>query len=321
MVMLEKTASKEMGTMLSYYKTLDGHMVKIPACEPGCWINCVAPNDREVSSLIRDFGLEPDFFRAAMDEEESSHIDSEDGNTLVVIDIPIVEKEGKNITYSTMPLGLILTAQNLITVSIRDNPVVCEFAQGLVKGVQTNLKTRFLLQVMLRVAARYLQYLKQIDKISNYLEMELRRSMHNEELLQLLDIEKSLVYFSASLKGNEITLQKIMRGKLIPLYEEDQDLLEDVLIEVKQAIEMSGIYLNILSGTMNAFSSLISNNLNVVMKILVSITLLISIPLVISGFYGMNVQALPMNTFWFPLALSAVLMVAGFFILRKKKML
>ncbi len=307
--------------MLSYYKTTDGRIAKIPACEPGCWINCVSPNDREVSSLISDFGIEPDFFRAAMDEEESSHIDSEDGNTLVVIDIPVVEKEGKSITYSTMPIGLILTAQNFITVSIRDNPVVSEFAQGLVRGVQTNLKTRFLLQVMLRVATRYLQYLKQIDKISNYLEIELRRSMHNAELLQLLDIEKSLVYFSASLKGNQVTLEKIMRGRVIKLYEEDQDLLEDVLIEVKQAIDMSSIYLNILSGTMDAFASLISNNLNIVMKALASLTLLISIPTVISGIYGMNVGNLPFNTFWFPVALSAVCMTAAFWVLRKKKML
>lgn len=193
-----------------------------------------------------------------MDEEESSHIDSEDNNTLVVIDIPMVEKEGKNITYSTMPMGLILTEKNIITVSIRDNSVVDEFSRGLVKGVQTNLKTRFLLHIMLRVATRYLQYLKQIDKISNYVETELRESMKNSEPLQLLDIEKSLVYFSSSLKGNEITLEKIMRGRVIKLYDEDQDLLEDVLIEVKQAIEMSNIYLNILSGTMDAFASVIS---------------------------------------------------------------
>ncbi len=307
--------------MLSYYKTVDGRMMRIPACEPGCWINCVSPNDREISGLISKFGIEPDFFRAAMDEEESSHIDSEDGNTLVVIDIPVVQKQGKNISYSTMPLGLILTEKNLITVSIRDNPVVREFAQGLVRGAETSMKTRFLLQVMLRVAARYLQYLKQIDKISNYLELELRKSMHNSELLQLLDIQKSLVYFSASLKGNEVTLQKIMRGRIIKLYDEDQDLLEDVLIEVKQAIDMSNIYLNILSGTMDAFASLISNNLNIVMKALASITLLISIPTVISGIYGMNVGNLPVPYFWFPIALSAVCMAAAFFVLKKKRML
>lgn len=307
--------------MLSYYKTEDGRMMRIPACEPGCWINCVAPDDREINSLIADFGIEADFFRAAMDEEESSHIDHEDQNTLVVIDIPVVEKEGKNISYTTMPLGILITERNVITVSIKDNPVVGEFAQGLVRGVQTNLKTRFVLHIMLRVATRFLQYLKQIDKISNYVETELRKSMRNAELLQLLDIEKSLVYFSSSLKGNEITLEKIMRGRVIKLYDEDQDLLEDVLIEVKQAIEMSNIYLNILSGTMGASSSVISNNLNTIMKVLVSVVLLISIPMIILGLYGMNVGNIPVANFWFPTVLSAILAAGAFFFLKKKSML
>lgn len=306
--------------MLSYFKTVDGRITPAASCEPGCWINCVAPDDGEINSLISDFNIEPDFFRAAMDEEESSHIDSEDDNTLVIVDIPVVEKDGRNITYTTMPLGVILTEKNVITVSIKDNAVVEEFANGVVKGVQTNLKTRFVLYLMLRVASRYLQYLKQIDKISSFVENELRKSMKNSELLQLLDIEKSLVYFSSSLKGNEITLEKIMRGRVIRLYDEDQDLLEDVLIEVKQAIEMSNIHLNILSGTMDAFASVISNNLNIVMKILASITLLFSIPTVITGLYGMNVGNLPYPNFWFPVALSALGMGVGYFLLKRKNM-
>jgi magnesium transporter len=311
---------KEMSAMLSYFKTVDGRITPAASCEPGCWINCVAPDDGEINSLISDFNIEPDFFRAAMDEEESSHIDNEDDNTLVIVDIPVVEKDGRNITYTTMPLGVILTEKNVITVSIKDNAVVEEFANGVVKGVQTNLKTRFVLYLMLRVASRYLQYLKQIDKISSFVENELRKSMKNSELLQLLDIEKSLVYFSSSLKGNEITLEKIMRGRVIRLYDEDQDLLEDVLIEVKQAIEMSNIHLNILSGTMDAFASVISNNLNIVMKILASITLLFSIPTVITGLYGMNVGNLPYPNFWFPVALSALGMGVGYFLLKRKNM-
>lgn len=307
--------------MLSYYKTVDGRITPAASCEPGCWINCVAPDDGEINKLISDFNIEPDFFRAALDEEESSHIDHEDENTLVIVDIPMVEKDGKNITYTTMPLGVILTEKNVITVSIRDNAVVEEFASGVVKGVQTNLKTRFVLYLMLRVASRYLQYLKQIDKISDFVENELRKSMKNSELMQLLDIEKSLVYFSSSLKGNEITLEKIMRGRVIRLYDEDQDLLEDVLIEVKQAIEMSNIHLNILSGTMDAFASVISNNLNIVMKILASITLLFSIPTVITGLYGMNVGNLPFPNFWFPVLLSVLGIGIGYYLLKRKNML
>jgi magnesium transporter len=321
MATFDENSIEEMNTMLSYYKTQDGRMTQVPECEPGCWINCVAPGDGEINRLISDFAIEPDFFRAAMDEEESSHIDHEDQNTLIVIDIPIVEKEGKSITYTTMPLGIIITERNVITVSIKDNPVVGEFAQGLVRGVQTNLKTRFVLHLMLRVAMRYLQYLKQIDKISNYVETELRRSMRNAELLQLLDIEKSLVYFSSSLKGNEITLEKIMRGRFVKLYDEDQDLLEDVLIEVKQAIDMSNIYLNIVSGTMGATSSVISNNLNTVLRLLVSVVLLVAVPLILFTLYGMNVGNIPLANFWFPLSLAVVLGGAAFVLLKRKKMI
>lgn len=307
--------------MISYYKTIDGRMVERECCEPGCWINCVSPNDSEIDSLIRDFSIEPDFFRAAMDEEESSHIDSEDGNTLVIVDMPVVENSDSSITYVTMPLGIILTECNVITVSIKESPILNEFAEGLVKGAQTNLKTRFVLHLIFRIATRYLQYLKQIDKISNQVERELRKSMKNSELIQLLDIEKSLVYFSSSLKANEITIEKIMRGRVVKLYEEDQDLLEDVLVEIKQAIEMSNIYLNILSGTMDAFASVISNNLNIVMKVLASITLIISVPTVISSLYGMNVDRLPMPYFWFPVTLCLVCMGIAAVILRKKNML
>ena len=308
--------------MLSYYKTVGGVMRELAVSEPGCWINCIAPNDSEISGLIEDFGVEPDFLRAALDEEESPRIDQEDNSTLIIVDIPVVEKqESGRLFYSTRPLGIIFTETNVITVSLQENPVLDEFADGAVRSVQTNLKTRFVLQLMLRIASRYLMYLKQIDRMSDAVEQELRKSMKNNELIQLLDIEKSLVYFSSSLKQNEITLEKIMRGRAIKLYDEDQDLLEDVLIEVKQAIDMSNIYLNILSGTMDAFASVISNNLNIVMKVLASITLIISIPTVISGFYGMNVTKMPMPAFWFPLALSGICMVVAAFILKKKKMM
>jgi magnesium transporter len=175
---------------------------------------------------------------------------------------------------------------------------------------------------MLRMATKYLQYLKQIDKVSNRIERQLRRSAKNKELHQLLDIEKSLVYFSSSLKADELTLEKIMRGRFIKLYDEDQDLLEDVLIEIKQAVDMAAIHLNILTNTMDVFASIISNNLNIVMKIQASLTLLVSVPTVISGFYGMNIiGGLPFDRFWwFPIALSGVLMLIMYMILKKKDM-
>lgn len=304
--------------MISYYNNINGGIARIDSWEPGCWVNVIAPTEEESTQLIDTFHLEPDFIRAALDEEESSRIESEDGNTLLIVDVPIVEKQNKNITYYTMPIGIMITEKNVITVSLVENAVLSEFAECAVKGVQTNLKTQFVLHIMLRMATRYLQYLKQINKLSNHVERELRKSMKNKELIQLMEIVKSLVYFSSSLKSNEITLEKMMRGRYIKLYEDDQDLLEDVLIEIKQAVEMTNVYLNILSGTMDAFASVISNNLNIVMKILASITLLISVPTVISGMYGMNVDTIPLPNFWFPVGLSVMIMgIVGFWLYKK----
>lgn len=308
--------------MVNFYKTVNGRIQEIEEYEVGCWVNCIAPDDEEVQYLLNFFDIPPELLRSALDEEESSHIDNEDGTTLIIIDIPVVEKVSKNITYSTMPIGIMITENNVITVSLRENPILSELSEGVVRNVMTSYKTHFVLHIMLRMATKYLQYLKQIDKISNRIERELRKSAKNKELNQLLDIEKSLVYFSSSLKSNEITLEKIMRGRYIKLYEEDQDLLEDVLIEIKQAVDMAGIYLNILNGTLDVFASIISNNLNVVMKILASLTLIVSVPTVISGLYGMNIEGgLPFDNFWwFPIVLSAVLMFIMYLILKKKDM-
>ncbi len=310
--------------MVNYYKNINGKIVEIESYEIGCWINCTAPDDDELEQLISDFNVDPDFLRSALDEEESSHIDCENGNTLIVVDVPIAKKSEKSITYHTMPLGIIITNNNVITLCLRENIVIGEFAEGAVRNVFPQLKTQFVLLIILRVAMKYLQYLKQIDKISDHVEHELRKSMKNKELIQLLEVEKSLVYFSSSLKANEATLEKIMRGRLVKLYEEDQELLDDVLIEVRQAIDMSNIHLNILASTMDVFASIISNNLNIVMKVLASITLLSSIPTIVSGIYGMNVEYLPFTQkqyWWFPVVFTGGLIALVAYILKKKDML
>ena len=308
--------------MISYYKSVNGRIKPIDAWEHGCWINCVEPNDDDVNLLINEFNVEPDFLKASLDKEESSHLDCEDDTTLIIIDSPIVEKNENNLVYLTTPLSIMITKSNVITLSLEDNPVLNEFAEGALRNIYTNLKTQFVLHIMLRIATKFLQYLNQIDRITFQVEKELRKSMKNKELIQLLEIEKSLVYFSSSLNSNNVTLEKIMRGKYLKLYEEDHDLLEDVLIEIKQGLEMARIYLNILSGTMDAFGSIISNNLNIVMKVLASITLIMSIPTVVSGIYGMNVGHLPFAESWtFPIILSIVLMVVSGLILKKKNLL
>ncbi len=311
-----------MSTVVNFYKTVNGRIEEIKEYEEGCWVNCIAPDEEEVDYLLDFFDIPPELLRSALDEEESAHIDSEDDTTLIIIDVPVVEKVSGSITYSTMPIGIMITSRNVITVSLKESTILTEFSEGVVRNVMTNYKTHFVLHIMLRMATKYLQYLKQIDKISNRIERNLRKSAKNKELNQLLDVEKSLVYFSSSLKSDEITLEKIMRGRFIKLYEEDQDLLEDVLIEVKQAVDMTATYLNILNGTMDVFASIISNNLNIVMKIQASLTLLVSVPTVISGIYGMNIiGGLPFDAiWWFPLALSAVLMIIVYIFLKRKDM-
>lgn len=308
--------------MISYYKTIDGKIKEIENYELGCWVNCIAPADEEIQMLIDEFNIDPDFLRASLDEEESSHIDAENGNTLIVLDIPVAKKDDKNITYHTMPIGIMLAETNVITVCLKDNTVIGELADGAFRNIYTNLKTQFVLNIILRAAAKYLQYLKQIDKISDHAERQLRKSMENSDLLQLLEVEKSLVYFSSSLKANESTLEKIVRGRRIKLYEEDQELLDDVLIEIRQAIEMANIQFNILNSTMDTMSSIISNNLNIVMKILASITIIMSVPTIVSGIYGMNVR-LPFQDEWpwFPWLVMALLTLITMYILKKKKLL
>lgn len=320
--------------MLKYYKTVGTAIAEIDTPEAGCWVSVVAPTESEISLLETELGIDRDFIRSALDEEETSRIESEDGQTLIVLDYPIAEKteaeprskSGKKnkshddtISYYTMPMSIILTDRNVITVSLKQNAIIDDFTNNVIKNIKTQFKTRFIFHILLRIAGKYLIYLKQIDKITNYVENHVHESMKNKELIQLLGLEKSLVYFSTSLKSTETVLEKILRGRIIKLYEEDQDLLEDVLIEVKQAIEMSNIYSNILSGTMDAFASIISNNLNIVMKVLTIITIVMAVPTMVFSFYGMNVQLPYADNVYVPLILSAVLAVIAGIVLSKSK--
>ena len=287
-------------------------MTRLDSVQDGCWVNLTYPSEDELNTVAVTLGVEPSFLRAALDEEETSRIDTEDGQTLIIIDVPAVEKDDA-VVYSTLPLGIIVTDKHIITVCLKETSILKDFQDGLVRFAETQKRTSFILYMLLQVAKRFLQYLKQIDKIYNYMERQLYKSQRNKELIQLLDLEKSLVYF------NEVTLEKILRGRIITLYEEDHDLLEDVLIEVRQAIEMANIYSSIISGMMDAFASVISNNLNVIMKVLTSITILLTIPNIFFSFYGMNVANLPLDQFWwFPLALSGVVILVVAIILKKR---
>ncbi len=306
--------------MIHFYQTQDNCVRPLDAPVPGCWISVTDPTAQEVQQLIEGYGLDSGFVRSSLDEEESSRIEREDDQTLIIVDTAMSEiQTEETILFYTVPLGIIITQDYVFTISLKHNQVLRDMADGVVKGVQTRMKTRFVMQLLLRITAIYLQDLKQIDKTSYIMEQKLSSAMKNKELIQMLELEKSLVYFSTSLKANEVTIEKLLRGRTIKLYDEDQDLLEDVLIEVRQAIEMSNIYSGIISSMVEAFGSVISNNLNIVMWRLTVVTIIMSIPTMIFSFYGMNTAHLPVPDTWFPTLISVLVTLLTAYIMLKQK--
>ena len=292
----------------------------------GSWINMVNPSEAEIKRVCENVNIEEDFIRYSLDFEEKARIDIEDdGTILFIIDTPTIDKSDENYIYETMPLGMILVRDDFfITVSLKKNKVIDDFEKQRIKSFSTYMKSRFIFQILYVNASYFLTYLKKINKETEIAEYVLKNSMRNKELLKLLSLEKSLVYFTTSLKSNEVIMEKTMKGKIIKLYDDDEDILEDAIIENKQAIEMGKIYSDILNGTMDAYASIISNNLNGVMKFLTSITIVLAIPTMVSSFWGMNVNLPFQNSpFGFPimLVISVVLTLLVTLWLKKKDML
>ena len=306
--------------MIRIFKTENGLIHQKDELSPGSWIALTNPTATEILEIANTYGIDPDDLRAPLDEEERSRIETEDNYTLILVDIPSIEERNDKDWYVTIPMGIITTEEVIITVCLEETPVLGAFMDGRVRDFHTYMKTRFILQVLYKNASLFLQYLRIIDKKSGVIEEKLHKSTKNRELIELLELEKSLVYFTTSLRSNEVVLEKLMRNEKIKKYPEDTDLLEDVIIENKQAIEMANIYSGILSGTMDAFASVISNNLNVIMKVLTSITILLTIPNIIFGFYGMNITGgLPLEQFWWiPLIIAAVIIGIAAIILKKR---
>jgi magnesium transporter len=311
--------------MLQLFRTIDDKLLEVNDYADGTWVNMVCPTEEEILSVCDCLRVDQDIIKAALDEEERPRLESEDGITLVLVDVPIVEAESnKSFIYTTIPMGIIVCDKIIITVCLKESQLVRDFTENRIKQFFTYKRTRFILQLLYKNAIYYLQYLKQIDKISHKIENDLHKSTKNKELIMLLKLEKSLVYFSTSLKSNEVVLEKLLRFEYIKKYPEDVDLLEDVIIENKQAIEMASIYSSILSGTMDAFASVISNNLNIVMKFLATMTIVMAIPTIIFSLFGMNVN-MPFNQndpnvfYWI---IGGTLGVSGLtaYILYKKKM-
>lgn len=282
--------------------------------ERGTWINMINPNEGEIEEICEELKIDTEFIKYPLDYEEKARIDKDDDVILFIIDVPIIEeKDGKKL-YTTMPLGMIVVRDDFfITVSLQETNIIKDFEEGKIKNFYTYKKTRFILQILYNNSSQFLYVLKQINKQSEATVFLLQKSMKNKELIQLLDLENSLVYIATSLRSNEIVMEKCLNGRIVKLYDEDEDILEDAIVENKQAIEMSKIYSDILSGTMDAYASIISNNLNVVMKFLAAITIVLSLPTMLASFWGMNFANMPFSNnlygFWIIVGISVI--VAG----------
>ena len=298
----------------------------------GSWINMISPSEEEIKEVCDNLNIKDDFIKYSLDYEEKARIDMEDdGTMLFIVDIPIIEKENDSEIYTTMPIGMIVVRDDyFITVSLKNNSIIKEIENKVYKNIVTYKKSRLIFQILYQNAATFLNLLKRISKETEIAESVLKSSMKNKELLKLLNLEKSLVYFTTSLKSNEVVMEKTLRGKIIKgeipsekVYE-DEDILEDAIIENKQAIEMSKIYSDILNGTMDAYASIISNNLNGVMKFLTSITIILSIPTMVASFWGMNVEVPMQNNklgFLIIMIFSVLSAIIAMIWLKKKDML
>ena len=279
--------------MIEIWKTHESRneLLFLDTIEKGCWINMISPSEEELEMVIKSLGLEQNMIRDPLDDEEKPRVDIDEDQTLIIVDIPYVYEDDGSIKYETVPMGLLQVRDDyIITICSKQTSLLERFRNGQIRDFYTYKKTRFILQILYHVAKDFLKYLKHIDKKTEFLEKSLHKSMRNKELYKLMELSKSLVYFTTSLKSNETVLDRLVTGRVIKLYEEDHDILEDTIIENKQAIEMANIYSSILSGMMDAFASIISNNQNVVMKFLAAMTIVMAIPNMVYSFFGQNIQ-------------------------------
>ena len=318
--------------MLKIYKSLESgplQELSLKTLEKGAWINIVDPTPYELKVVSNLTEVEPDFLRSALDDEERSRTDFEDNSVMVLTNVPIV-LDDENESYDVLPLAIIATEDYIITVCLEETPVMAEFNERTAKLFRTYKKTRFLFQILYKSATYYLKYLRQISKQSDEIEDRLRVSMRNRDILRLLELQKGLTYFNASLRSNGAVLDKLLRLRtshnlqsILKVYEEDEDLLEDVIIENKQAREMVEMYSKILARQADTFSSIISNNQNLVMKFLAAMTIILAIPTVISSFFGMNVP-IPFddneNGFLYVIALAVGISISSAYVLWRRNM-
>lgn len=295
--------------------------------EKGCWIDLEKPTDKEIAYVIRETGVDETLLKYALDEEETSHIDTEDDQILVSINMPITEKNKRGKLYTTMPMGILVVRDDyVITISSEKFSLMDRLSKKktIVGEIATYKKSRLAFQLIYITSVEFLRYLTYISRDMEVFEDNLTKSMSNKELLKLINYQKSMIFFNTALKTNQSVMERLRRGKLIKLYEEDEDILEDAVIENRQAMEMASTYSEILNGMTDIFGTVVSNNLNNVMKLLTSITLIISIPTLIASIMGMNVS-FPFDTgvygFYTIVGITAIVTILVAIWLNKKDML
>ena len=315
--------------MIKILKTEDNKKLSklsISEAVSGSWFSLINPTEEEIKQVSLVLGLDEDFLRNSLDLDERSRIEIEDGNILIITNLPIMTDEG---CFDTLPMGIIYTPTSIMTVCSMDNNIMASFNETTAYSFDTRNKTEFMLKILYRSVKFYLKYLDIINRTTDNIENELQKATNNKALFQLMEIQKTLVYFSTALKDNDIVLQKIMRltnsssANYLKTTEEDIDLLEDVIIDTRQAIEMVDMHRMILEAMMEGFASIINNNLNLVMKFLAAITIIMSIPTMIGGLWGMNVKVPYGNNpygFLIVVALSVITSIAVEFYFRKKGM-
>lgn len=284
--------------MISIYKRTENGLETLDQPVNNSWVNVIDPTPEEVERLV-DWGIPQNFVTYPLDMDERARTEREDdGSLLILLRVPYFQGLQVDVPYNTIPLGVITTSRFIVTICRIQNDILQEFAAGRMRGLETGKRNRFILRLLLATASRYLIFLREINRMVDETEDRLQLSQRNRELLELLKYQKSLVYFTTALKSNELVMERLQRWQFFRMYSEDEDLLEDVITENQQAIEMVNISTNILSSTMDAFASIISNNLNGVMKFLASATIVVNLPTIVYSFFGMNVD-LPFEHLWY----------------------
>ena len=289
----------------------------------GCWISLTKPTKKEIDFVIEKTGISSEFIKAALDENERPRFDVEK-DVLIIFRVPSDVGNSSGRELETLPIGIIITEDYIITASVMETDILKDFYENKVKDFYTTKMTRFLIQILSRANYYFVRYLEKIEDEIDRTEDSLMESMKNEDLIRLFKIQKTLIYFNRAQLTNGIVLDNILKGKVVKLYKEDKDVLDDIIIENKQSLEMTTTYYNILTNTIAAYSSLVSNNLNVVMKLLTSLTIILSIPTIIGSIYGMNI-GLPFQdnpfAFAFTLLISFLLSLIVAILFIKKKYL